>query len=114
MIAVIFEVKAHADKEQEYFDYAEELAPIVQNAKGLISIERFESRTNNGKVLSLSFWEDEASVKAWRNNVMHRQIQHQARAETFEEYRIRVADVQRDYTMVKRDEAPLDSNDAHR
>ncbi|MGB1322931.1 MAG: antibiotic biosynthesis monooxygenase family protein [Vibrio gallaecicus] len=96
MIAVIFEVKAHCEKEQEYFDYAEELAPIVQNAKGLISIERFESRTNSGKVLSLSFWEDEASVKAWRNNVMHRQIQQKARANTFAEYRIRVAYVDRD------------------
>ena len=66
MIAVIFEVQPHPDKRQAYLDIAAALRPRLDRIDGFISIERFESLTVPGKVLSLSFWRDEAAVAAWR------------------------------------------------
>lgn len=109
MIAVIFEVKPKTDKKQAYLDIAADLRPTLEQMPGFISIERFQSLAEPEKILSLSFWKDEESVKAWRNMEMHREAQTQGRAVVFEDYRLRVATVVRDYGMNERKEAPADS-----
>ena len=113
MIAVIFEVLPHASRRQEYLDAAARLKPLLEQVDGFMSIERFESLSQPGKVLSLSFWRDEAAVAAWRNGAEHRQVQAQGRAGVFEDYRLRVAAVVRDYGMTERGQAPPDSRAAH-
>jgi len=109
MIAVIFEVKPRAHTRQRYLDIAAELRPLLQTIDGFISIERFESLSESGKILSLSFWRDEAAIAAWRALPSHRQAQAEGRAEVFEGYRLRIAEVARDYSMTDRDQAPTDS-----
>jgi heme-degrading monooxygenase HmoA len=109
MIAVIFEVWPANGKKQDYLDFAAELKPDLEKIDGFLSIERFQSLTEEGKLLSLSFWRDEAAVKAWRNLEHHRQAQHAGRAGIFRDYRLRVASVLRDYGMDERAEAPADS-----
>jgi heme-degrading monooxygenase HmoA len=106
MIAVIFEALPKDGKWETYFDLAATLRPELNNIAGFISIERFESVTTPGKVLSLSFWTDETSVAHWRNATMHRAAQQKGRNEIFNDYRIRVASVLRDYGMNERKEAP--------
>ena len=113
MIAVIFEVVPHPDRRQQYLDAAARLRPHLE-MDGFLSIERFESLSQPGKVLSLSFWRDEDAVKAWRNLEVHRAVQAEGRAEVFDDYRLRVAAVIRDYGMTERDQAPVDSRAAHR
>ncbi len=113
MITVIFEVWPKEGKAAEYFDVAASLRPELQKLDGFISIERFESVTTPGKFLSLSFWRDEAAVTAWRNVEGHRMAQAKGRASVFTDYRIRVASVMRDYSMIARDEAPSDSLQIH-
>jgi heme-degrading monooxygenase HmoA len=77
---------------------------------GFLSVERFQSLTNKGKYLSLSFWEDEAAVARWRNRVEHRKAQAKGRHEHFANYRLRIASVLRDYAMhERREQAPADS-----
>lgn len=66
-----------------------------------------------GKILSLSFWRDEQAVKQWRNLEAHRAAQTKGRGKIFDDYRIRIAEVARDYAMNERDEAPKDSTDWH-
>lgn len=107
MIAVIFEVEP--TERAEYFDIAASLAPLLREIDGFISIERFQSLANEGRVLSLSFWRDEEAVAAWRNTEMHRAAQATGRARVFRDYRLRVARVVRDYGMLQRAEAPTDS-----
>ena len=72
MIAVIFEVIPMQDRKQEYFDMAINLGPLLAKVDGFISIERFQSVTDPEKILSLSFWKDEASIQEWRNLETHR------------------------------------------
>lgn len=111
MIAVIFEVEP-ADA-QAYLDIAAHLRPLLDDIDGFISIERFQSLGDDRKLLSLSFWRDEAAVAAWRNTEAHRDAQSQGRAHVLRDYRLRVAHVLRDYGMRERDEAPADSRALH-
>jgi heme-degrading monooxygenase HmoA len=113
MIAVIFEVWPHADRRQDYFDLAAELRPLLMQIDGFLSIERFESLSEPGKLLSLSFWRDENAVAAWRNLEAHRAAQEAGRGGIFANYRLRVADVLRDYGMKERAQAPADSRAKH-
>lgn len=114
MIAVIFEVTPSADGRDRYLELAAELKPLLQEIDGFLSIERFQSLTDPGKLLSLSFWRDEAALQAWRRLEAHRQAQSEGRAGVFADYRLRVAAVLRDYGMQARDEAPTDSRERHR
>lgn len=99
MIVVIFEVEPKAERAGAYFDLAAELKPELEKVDGFISVERFESLTNKGKYLSLSFWRDEAAVEAWYAHAGHRGAQAAGRGGIFDDYRIRVARVFRDYDM---------------
>lgn len=113
MIAVIFEVWPEPSRRQEYFDIAAELRPLLAQIDGFISLERFESLSEPGKILSLSFWRDEAAVAQWRQLAEHRVAQAKGRAGIFKSYRLRVAGVLRDYGMDSRDQAPTDSRAEH-
>lgn len=113
MIAVIFEVWPKAGHRQEYLDIAAGLRPLLAQIDGFISIERFESLSEPGKILSLSFWRDENAVAAWRQLESHRAAQTKGRAGVFENYRLRIAGVVRDYGMTDRDQAPQDSRTFH-
>jgi len=106
MIAVIFEVELKPDGKAEYLEIAAELKVLLDELEGFISIERFQSLADPSRLLSLSFWEDESAVIAWRNEMSHREAQHKGRASIFNDYRIRVADVMRDYGMNDRSQAP--------
>lgn len=114
MIAVIFEVVPREGFRDDYLAAAARLAPLLDGIDGFLSIERFESLSRPGKVLSLSFWRDEAAVAEWRTLGEHREAQLEGRSRIFEDYRLRIAGVLRDYGMVERREAPADSRAAHR
>ena len=109
MIAVIFEVWPDANHRQDYFDVAATLKPELEKIDGFISVERFTSLVEEGKILSLSFWRDEDAVKRWRTHLEHRVAQRAGRSEIFRNYRLRVASVLRDYGMFERDQAPSDA-----
>ncbi|SMD12016.1 Heme-degrading monooxygenase HmoA [Desulfocicer vacuolatum DSM 3385] len=112
MYAVIFEVKPSQAGKAAYLEFATDLRKFLGNRPGFISIERFQSLMEENKLLSLSFWEDEASIEAWRNVMDHRNAQKSGKDALFESYRIRVTRVLRDYTDTDRDNAPADSNAA--
>lgn len=113
MIAVIFEVYPQHEQKQAYLDIAAHLRPQLNTIDGFISIERFESLSTPGKILSLSFWRDEQAVETWRQMEDHRVAQVKGRAAIFKDYRLRIAGVVRDYGMFDREQAPLDSQTFH-
>ena len=110
MIAVIFELQP--DRPDHYPELAEALQAQLRRIPGHISVERFESLTQPGRFLSLSFWTDEAAVCGWRQQMSHRDAQREGRDSVFTDYRLRVAEVLRDYGLNERDQAPADARDA--
>jgi heme-degrading monooxygenase HmoA len=113
MIAVIFEVWPADGEKNHYLDIAATLRPLLDGIDGFLSIERFESLSEPGKILSLSFWRDEAAVAQWRSQDDHRRAQAAGRQSVFADYRLRIATVVRDYGMTERTEAPADSRVLH-
>ncbi len=114
MIAVIFEVWPAEGQSQTYLDLAAALRPTLEKIDGFIGVERFQSLTEPGKLLSLSFFRDEAAVTHWRNSSAHRNTQSQGRGKVFKNYRLRIAEICRDYGMDERAQAPGDSQICHK
>jgi heme-degrading monooxygenase HmoA len=114
MIAVIFEVWPASGRKDDYLAIAATLRAELEKLDGFISVERFQSLTDPGKLLSLSFWRDEAAVRNWRNHEQHRQSQAAGRGGIFADYRLRIASVVRDYGLAERVEAPVDSREFHK
>lgn len=106
MVVVIFESWPKPGKGKDYIDYGVKLAHLLEGRDGFISVERFESVVEPGKFVALSFWRDEAAVDAFREVPAHRSIQSKSRAEVFDDYRLRVAKVIRDYSKNDRTQAP--------
>ena len=113
MMAVIFEVTPAPGQRGAYLDAAAALKPLLAQIDGFVSIERFESLSEPGKLLSLSFWRDEEAVARWRQQEAHRSTQAAGRDHVFADYRLRVAEVVRDYGMNNRAQAPADSRAVH-
>ena len=108
MIAVIFEAQPREGQQEAYLSIAAALRPELETIDGFISIERFQSLSEHGKILSLSWWRDEASVARWRRFEQHRAAQRAGRERIFIDYRLRVAEVLRDYGMSDRAQVPTD------
>jgi len=114
MIAVIFEVWPANGRKTDYLAHASRLRAELDQVDGFISVERFQSLVDPDKLLSVSFWRDEAAVAAWRRHAGHRATQSAGRKGIFRDYRLRVAAVVRDYGMTQtREQAPGDSRLAH-
>ena len=97
MYVVIFEVYPHASQKNRYFELAAQLRKTLVQQPGFLQIERFQSLIDEGKILSLSCWESEEAIAGWRNHAEHMVMQKEGKATVFDSYRLRVAQVVRDY-----------------
>ncbi|MCI8329980.1 MAG: antibiotic biosynthesis monooxygenase [Oscillibacter sp.] len=109
-IIVLFEVKPTKEGMKRYLDLAAMLKPLLAGFEGFIRAERFSSLNEEGKLLSMNVWTDEAAVERWRNTVEHRISQAEGREKLFESYRITVCTPIREYSDTDREQAPADSN----
>ncbi len=108
---VLFEVIPTKEGKKRYLELANMLKPMLNDFEGFIFAERFQSLTNDDKVLSMNVWENEEAMMKWRTTTEHRMGQLEGRTELFESYKITVTRVIREYTDTKRKNAPCDSND---
>ena len=113
MIAVIFEFEPNSNTMDSYWEIAANLGKELESIDGFISIERFQSVSNPGKFLSLSTWRDEEVIANWRAKPSHRKAQSAGRAKLFNDYRLRVTGVIRDYGKYDRNQVPSDSKKFH-
>ena len=93
-----------------YLNLVADLKNELAKAEGFIRAERFTSLASEGKLLSLTVWENEEAINKWRNQAEHRISQQQGRDVIFESYTITVAKQLRSYTNIERSDAPEDSN----
>ena len=108
MMAVIFEVWPASGRKDDYLKMAAALRSKVEQIDGFISVERFESLYEEGKLLSLQFWRDDEAIGRWRRHLEHRNAQAVGKGGMFANYRLRIAAVVRDYGPQDRAQAPVD------
>ena len=106
MIAVIIEMIPADGRADEYFSVAKRLRPDAEKIDGFISVERFESVTTPGKLVSISFWRDEEALRQWRIHDNHGMAQKAGRSGIFDDYRVRIGNIFRDYSLTDRAQAP--------
>lgn len=119
-ITCFIEYKIDPSKLNMFNQYAEKWAEIIPSCGGdLVGYFLPHEGTNDRAFGLISFnsladyeqyrtrlKEDEHAVQAWREQTLHRQAQAKGRTDLFDDYRIRVAEVLRDYGMVNRSQAP--------
>ena len=113
MIGVIFEVWPKPEYKDKYLEIAAELRASLEKIDGFISVERFQSISDENKMLSLSFFENHQALDEWRNIAEHRNAQTIGRTSYFADYRLRVVSIERDYGKDERAQAPPDSLKQH-
>ena len=99
MYLIIFEVYPHDDQKDRYFELAAQLRETLHQQPGFIYVERFQSLLDEGKILSLSCWESDEAIANWRNHADHMVVQAEGKSSVFKSYRLRVAEVIRDYNF---------------
>lgn len=109
MIIVISEVWPNPGRRDEYWALSEDLRTELEAIDGFISSERFESTKDPGKYVSVSIWRDEEALAHWRNLEQHRVVMAKGRGGILRDYRIRVTNLLRDYSLNDREQVPRDS-----
>lgn len=111
-IIVLFEVNIKEGCKDKYLELASKLKEELKNYNGFISANRFSLVRDENKLLSMTVWKDELAIEKWRNNLFHRKFQSLGRKELFEDYKITIVSPIREYSMLEREKAPNDSNQA--
>lgn len=96
MFIVIFEVQPKLQRFDDYLDLAKQLKPKLEAMEGFIDNERFKSRRDARRILSLSTWRDEKAVVRWRTHGEHHGVQEKGRFEIFADYHLRVGEITAD------------------
>lgn len=96
MFAVIFEVTPKPAQWDRYLALAKRLKPEIEQIDGFLDNERFASRHDKGRLLSLSTWRDEKALIRWRTLEIHHQVQEAGRFEVFQDYHLRVGEITAD------------------
>jgi heme-degrading monooxygenase HmoA len=116
MIAMIFEFWFDPTAPEIYEDYLR-ASDLVRRELGAVEgfegVERFRSTADPQKFVAIGFFTDEAAVAQWRTNPRHRRVQELGRSRYFVRYRLRMAEVVRDYSGDDRAQAPPDSRRPH-
>ena|ERR1700749_3825474 len=92
--AVIFS-SLRSEGESEYGVTAQRMEELARTMPGYLGIE--STRGSNGFGITVSYWQDETSLKEWRKNSEHMLAQQRGRREWYEHYEVRIAKVERSY-----------------
>ena len=92
--AVIFTAQRRADDEG-YEAMAGKMAALAAEQPGYLGVE--STRDTEGLGITVSYWQDEASLRAWKDVAAHALAQELGKSRWYEHYTLRVAKVERAY-----------------
>jgi heme-degrading monooxygenase HmoA len=78
-----------------YAAMAERMDELASAMPGYLGIE--SARGPDGLGITVSYWESEAAIAAWRRHSEHQVAQRRGKSEWYEDYQVRVARVERAY-----------------
>ncbi|MEM1293942.1 MAG: antibiotic biosynthesis monooxygenase [Verrucomicrobiota bacterium] len=92
--AVIFSSQTFGPN-PEYDAMAERMVELAAAQPGFLGID--SARGSDGFGITVSYWENEASIHAWRQNAEHQEAQRRGKEEWYQDYDLRIARVCREY-----------------
>lgn len=105
--AVIFTSRRGPEDAEGYARMAEAMAALAASQPGYLGMET--ARDADGVGITVSYWESEAAVRNWKAVSAHREAQRRGRSDWYVDYTVRVARVERSYTMAGSAAAGLDA-----
>ena len=93
--AVIFVSQRAGAGEEEYAQAAQRMADLAAQQPGFLGMESV--RDANGFGMTISYWESEAAIAAWKRDAEHSAVRKRGRMEWYEHFELRVAKVERAY-----------------
>lgn len=94
--AVIF-TSQQGEYDPEYESTADRMVELAATMPGFLGIE--SARDANGLGITVSYWQDEASIRNWRENAEHADARRRGRENWYEHFELRVAKVERAYSI---------------
>ena len=80
-----------------YGEAADRMAELAAKQPGYLGVE--SARGPDGVGITVSYWKDEASIKAWKLDLEHTAIRDKGRKQWYSAYELRVAKVERAYNF---------------
>ena len=97
MMVVIVEFKLRAGSESEFGDAVEHMQEQVKKYDGFLGEMPYCNLEVKSRFVTLFYWNDRESIKAWREDPEHVKIQELGRNKVFAWYKIRVCELEREY-----------------
>ena len=93
--AVIFS-SVRNEGDQGYGQAAARMLELAREQPGFLGVE---SAREDGLGITVSYWESEAAILAWKQQAEHREVREQGRATWYSAFHTRVCKVERDYSL---------------
>ncbi len=94
--AVIF-TSTRTTVDEGYAEMANQMVELAQQQDGFLGIE--SARNDIG--ITVSYWRDLESIKNWKSNLDHLDAQRKGRSKWYENYTVRIALVEKEYSFEK-------------
>lgn len=96
MYVVIFRATVR-ELDAEYVTTVQRMRELALNEFGCLE---FHAVTEGQYEVALSYWPDEASIRAWKNHPEHVLAQQTGKNRWYETYNVQVAEIKRHYSML--------------
>jgi heme-degrading monooxygenase HmoA len=97
-IAVVFVSRRTTEHDEDYVEMADRMEDLVREQPGFVDIISVRDPVSRIGI-TVAYFEDEASVVAWRDHPEHREAQRRGVADFYEDYAVTVAGIQRQYAF---------------
>src|SRR5262249_36162863 len=98
--AVIFTSVRTQEDDEGYAEVAERMVELAAEQYGFLGVESV--RDADGVGITVSYWDSLEAIRHWQQHAEHRLAQAAGKARWYEVYRLRVCQVERDYSFHRR------------
>jgi heme-degrading monooxygenase HmoA len=99
--AVIFASQRGDTGALAYYEASQRMLDLAAQQAGFLGVET--ARGADGFGITVSYWESESAIAAWKNDAEHTEVRRHGRLEWYDHFEIRVAKVERAYAGPRAD-----------
>jgi len=97
--AVIFTSQRTGQDGEDYGKMAEVIDALAKQQPGFLRVESV--RNEEGKGITVSYWESLEAIQAWKANAKHLTAQQLGKEKWYTNYKVEICQVMKDYSFEK-------------
>jgi heme-degrading monooxygenase HmoA len=95
--AVIFSSTLTGSDTDGYGEMADHMEALAKEQEGFLGVESAARTPDTRLGITVSYWKDLESIRAWKSNAQHAVAQRLGREVWYQSYRLRIAKIEREY-----------------